>query len=181
MFRDGVALVYLSRNVTLITFSEMLSTTLADLSENTNKAYACIHGYYSMSMNFSWSSGYKLKCWVRHMYHGHQFATPAILWQLIFMQGSLHIIYRTFRVTIKLDPEEFRKRLINVKNYKNHQIQLLCANERLIKTHRTSSLTVVPNKFWRASHLSPVQYNTLLYNWRIHVHSLLAQYLRCLQ
>jgi hypothetical protein len=49
------------------------------------------------------------------MYHGHRFATPAIQRQLILVLGSCSIIYRTFRLTIQLDSEEFRTRLGRVK------------------------------------------------------------------
>ena len=61
------------------------------------------------------------------MYHGRQFTTPATLRQLFLVVGSLSLIYRTFRVTMQLYSEEFRKHLDGRKKYKN-RIQLLCAN-----------------------------------------------------
>ena len=51
-------------------------------------------------MIFFGSSGCNLRCWVWYMYHGHQFTTLAILWQLTLMIGSLSRFYRTFRVAI---------------------------------------------------------------------------------
>ncbi len=40
-------------------------------------------------------------------YHGHRFATPAILWQLILVLGYLSVYYRTFEVIIQSDPGGF--------------------------------------------------------------------------
>jgi hypothetical protein len=61
------------------------------------------------------------------MYQEHQFATPAIVLQLILIVGSLSIIFKTFIISIQLYPEESGKCLVDAKNYKN-RIQLLCAN-----------------------------------------------------
>jgi hypothetical protein len=67
------------------------------------------------------------------MYQKHQFATPAIVLQLILIMGSLSIIFKTFIISIQLYPKESRKRLVDAKNYKN-RIQLLCANSDPMNT-----------------------------------------------
>jgi hypothetical protein len=59
------------------------------------------------------------------------------------MVESPSTIFKTFRVTIQLYPEEFRKRLVDTKNHRNG-IQLLCANSDPMKHNCVTALTHVP-------------------------------------
>src|SRR6266852_5717013 len=86
----------------------------------------CI-GAIRCHMNFLGSSEWNLRSWVRHLYREHPFYHPAILGQSILMVQSLSVIFKTFRVIIRIYPKEFQKGGGHTKNIKK-QIQTLCAN-----------------------------------------------------
>ena len=66
-----------------------------------------------------WVFRMKFEALSPHLCCGQQqtssFAKPAILWQLILVIRPLSRFYRTFRITIQLYSEEFRRRLWDTK------------------------------------------------------------------